>query len=126
MTDRAQIRSALESMLFAEYLASEKTQRTRFEVRNACPTNVNLIADTELLSASPAVLALTEQVKTSTVQPSIPQIGNFWGPMEAFGQDCIAGEVNADNMQEKLDTLVSNILAKLGGEAETETETEKK
>jgi len=110
----AQTQYPLESMLFAEYLASEKTQRTRFEIRNACPTNVNLIADTELLSASPAVLALTEQVKTSTVQPSIPQIGNFWGPMEAFGQDCIAGEVNADNMQEKLDTLVSNILAKLG------------
>lgn len=110
----AQTQHPKAAMLFAEYLASEKTQKTRFEVRNACPTNVNLVADTELLSASPAVLALTEQVKTSTVQPSIPQIGNFWGPMESFGQDCYAGKVTADNMQEMLDTLVSNILAKLG------------
>lgn len=103
-----------EAMLFAEYLSSEKTQKTRFEVRNACPTNVNLVADTELLSASPAVLTLTEQVKTSTNQPSISQIDNFWSPMESFGQDCYAGVVTEDNMQEMLDTLVSNILAKLG------------
>ncbi|MDO5423114.1 MAG: extracellular solute-binding protein [Eubacteriales bacterium] len=110
----AQTQYPLESMLFAEYLSSEECQKTRFEVRNSSPTNLNLVNDTELLSTSPAVAVLSEQVKTSTVQPSIPQIANFWSPMEAFGQDCIAKAVTKDNMQEKLDTMVQGILSKLG------------
>ena len=104
----------LEAMLFAEYLSSEECQRTRFEVRNSSPTNLNLVNDTELLGSSPAVATLSEQVLTSTVQPSIPQIANFWSPMEAFGQDCIAGAVSTDNMQEKLDTMVTGILSRIG------------
>ena len=101
-------------MMFAEYLSSEKCQKIRFEVRNSSPTNLNLVNDTELLASSPAVAVLSQQVVTSTVQPSIPQIANFWSPMEAFGQDCIAGAVTADNMQEKLDTMVTGILSRIG------------
>lgn len=110
----AQTKYPLESMMFAEYLSSEKCQKIRFEVRNSSPTNVNLVNDTELLATSPAVATLSQQVLTSTVQPSIPQIANFWSPMEAFGQDCIAGAVTSDNMQEKLDTMVTGILSRIG------------
>lgn len=110
----AQTKYPLEAMALAEYITNAESQKLRFEMRNSTPTNVELVADTALLETSPAVLTLTEQVKTSTVQPSIPQIGNFWSPMEAFGQDCIAGVVTNDNMQEKLDTLVSGILSKIG------------
>ena len=110
----AQTQYPLESMMFAEYLSSEKCQKIRFEVRNSSPTNLNLVNDTELLASSPAVAVLSQQVVTSTVQPSIPQISNFWSPMEAFGQDCIAGAVTADNMQEKLDTMVTGILSRIG------------
>lgn len=110
----AQTKYPAESMLLAEYLTGEKAQKTRFEVRNSSPTNVNLVADTELLKTSPAVAVLSEQVKTSTIQPSIPQVANFWSPLEAFGQDCIAHEVTKDNMKEKLDTMVEGILSKLG------------
>lgn len=110
----AQTKYPAESMLFAEYLTSEKCQKTRFEVRNSSPTNVNLVNDAELLSTSPAVAVLSQQVETSTVQPSIPQIANFWSPLEAFGQDCIAKAVTKDNMQETMDTMVQGILSKLG------------
>ena len=110
----AQTKYPAEAMLLAEYLTNEKSQKTRFEVRNSSPTNVNLVADTDLLNSSPAVAVLTEQVKTSTVQPSIPQIANFWSPMEAFGQECIAKTVTKDNMQEKLDAVVKNILSSIG------------
>lgn len=110
----AQTQYPLEAMTFANYLSSEKCQKIRFEVRNSSPTNLNLVNDTELLSSSPAVAVLSEQVKTSTVQPSIPQVSNFWSPMEAFGQDCIAKAVTKDNMQEKLDLMVEGILSKLG------------
>lgn len=110
----AQTKYPAEAMLLAEYLTSEKCQKTRFEVRNSAPTNKKLAADTELLSTSPAVEVLSKQVETSTVQPSIPQIANFWSPMEAFGQDCIAKAVTKDNMQKTMDTMVEGILSKLG------------
>lgn len=108
----AQTQYPLESMLLASYLTSEEVQQLRFEMRNATPVNKNLVANEELLSASPAVATLAEQTTlASTVQPSIPKIANFWQPMEAFGQDCIAGQITKDNMQEKLDALVESILA---------------
>jgi len=108
----AQTQYPLESMLLANYLTSEKIQKIRFEKRNSTPVNKALVADEQLLSASPAVATLAQQTAlASTVQASIPQIANFWAPMEAFGQDCIAGAVTTDNMQEKLDTLVDSILA---------------
>lgn len=110
----AQTKYPTESMLFAEYLTSEKVQKIRFEERNSSPTNLELVADTEMLNSSPAVAVLSEQVKTSTIQPSIPQIANFWAPMEAFSQDCIAKAITKDNMQDKLDTMVDGILSKLG------------
>lgn len=110
----AQTKYPAEAMLFAEYISSEKCQKTRFEVRNSSPTNVNLVNDEELLNTSPAVAVLSQQVETSTVQPSIPQIANFWSPMEAFGQDCIAKTVTKDTMQATMDTMVQSILSKLG------------
>lgn len=108
----AQTQYPLEAMLLANYLTSEKIQELRFTERNSTPVNKNLVADKDLLAASPAVATLAAQTElASTVQSSIPQIANFWSPMEAFGQDCIAGAVTADNMQEKLDVLVNSILA---------------
>lgn len=110
----AQTKYPLESMLLANYLTSEKIQEMRFAERNSTPVNKELVGNAELLESSPAVATLAEQTAlASTVQPSISQIANFWSPMEAFGQDCIAGQVNDENMQEKLDTLVTSILAVL-------------
>lgn len=110
----AQTEYPAEAMLFAEYLTNEQSQKMKFEMREAAPTNKKLAEDQELLSTSPAIATLSEQVKTSTNQPSIAQMGNFWSPMEAFGQDCIAKVVTKDNMQKKLDEMVKNILTRIG------------
>lgn len=111
----AQTKYPLEAMLLANYLTSEKIQELRFAERNSTPVNKNLVANKELLAASPAVATLAAQTElASTVQSSIPQIANFWSPMEAFGQDCIAGAVSEENMQDVLDVLVQSILATIG------------
>lgn len=110
----AQTKYPAEAMLFAEYMTNEKTQKIRFEQRNSSPTNINLVSDNALLDSNPAVAVLSEQVKTSTIQPSIAQMGNFWSPMEAFGQDCIAKAVTKENMQQKLDDMVESILTTIG------------
>lgn len=110
----AQTKHPVEAMTFANYLTGEASQKLRFEMRSSTPTNKNLVADTELLGSNPAVQVLTEQVKTSTVQASIPQMANFWSPMESLAKDFIAGKYTEDDMQTALDKLVESILTKLG------------
>lgn len=110
----AQTKYPVEAMTFANYLTGEASQKLRFEMRSSTPTNKNLVSDTELLGSNPAVQVLTEQVKTSTVQASIPQMANFWSPMESLAKDFIAGKYTEDDMQTALDKLVESILTKLG------------
>lgn len=51
---------------------------------------------------------------SATPQPSISQINGYWTPVQALGEGIINGEVTADNLQEKLDAVVTAITAPLG------------
>ena len=106
----------LDAMLLAEWLTSADNQELRLEKRSFAPTNKELAGDTDTLSEIPAVRALTEQLQHATLQPSIPQMGSFWKPAEAFGQDVISGAVTMDNLQEKLDRLVQSALSNISEE----------
>ena len=106
----------LDAMLLAEWLTSADNQKLRLEKRSFAPTNKELAGDTDTLSEIPAVRALTEQLQHATLQPSIPQMGSFWKPAEAFGQDVISGAVTTDNLQEKLDRLVQSALSNISEE----------
>ena len=106
----------LDAMLLAEWLTSADNQKLRLEKRSFAPTNKELAGDTDTLSEIPAVRALTEQLQHATLQPSIPQMGSFWKPAEAFGQDVISGAVTMDNLQEKLDRLVQSALSNISEE----------
>lgn len=103
----------LDAMLLAEWLTNSDNQKLRLEKRSFAPTNKELATDSDTLSALPAVMALTEQLRHATLQPSIPQMGSFWKPAEAFGQDVISGAVTTDNLQEKLDRLVQSALSNI-------------
>lgn len=110
----AETKQPLEAMALAEWLTSEENQMTRFNERSFAPTNKKLANDTAALSSNLAVSALAQQAQFATVQTSIPQMGNYWKPAEAFGQDIIAGTVTEANLQSKLDLYVESILASLG------------
>lgn len=106
----------LDAMLLAEWLTNYDNQKLRLEKRSFAPANKQLAEDSGALSAIPAVMALTEQLEYATLQPSIPQMGSFWKPAEAFGQDVISGAVTSDNLQEKLDRLVQSALSNISKE----------
>lgn len=108
----SQTKYPLAAMQLAEFLTNEENQKLRFEVRSIAPTNINLANDPEVLE-NPAVAALTLQTQYSTVQSSIPQMGNYWSPAEAFGNEIINGTITEDNIQEKLDTFVESILSSI-------------
>ena len=111
----AQTKYPAEAMLLAEWMTNSDTAlEMRYEMRPAASTNKKMeetiAADTE----NEALKALTEQAQLSVLQTSIPQVANFWTPTEAFGAGLMNQSITRDNMQESLDTMVKNILSKLG------------
>ena len=111
----AQTKYPAEAMLLAELMTNSDTAlQMRYEMRPVASTNKKMeetiAADTE----NEALKALTEQAQLSVLQTSIPQVANFWTPTEAFGAGLMNQSITRDNMQESLDTMVKNILSKLG------------
>ena len=102
-----------EAMALAEYLTSREAQLIRFQRRSFIPTNIDLAEDSAALSANPAVAAAAAQGQYATLQTSIPQMGNFWPPAEAFGKEIETGVITKINLQEKLDAFVAAIKATL-------------
>ncbi|MGN0649715.1 MAG: extracellular solute-binding protein [Oscillospiraceae bacterium] len=104
----------LEAMALADWLTNYENQLIQFNERSLAPTNLELANNEEALSQNAAVYALAQQSQYATVQASIPQISNYWIPAEAFGQDMTAGKITIENLQSKLDKLVSSTLSTLG------------
>ncbi|WP_160692721.1 extracellular solute-binding protein [Clostridium sp. C2-6-12] len=95
----AQTKYPAEAMLLAEYLTTNKDAlKLRSELR---PQD------------EAAKKAADEQAKLAVLQTSIPQVGNFWPAAEAFGAGLMDKTITKDNMKEKLDLLVKNILAQI-------------
>ncbi len=109
----SQTKAPIPAMQLAEWLANEENQKLRFQERSIAPTNLALAEDAEVL-ANPAVAALSLQSSHATLQSSIPQMGNYWTPAEAFGTEVLNGTVTKDNLQEKLDAFVESILSTIG------------
>jgi len=96
----AQTKYPAEAMLLAEYMTTnENALKLRSELRPQEAT---------------AKKALDEQAKLSVLQTSIPQVSKFWPSAEAFGAGLMDKSITKDNMKEKLDLLVKNILAEIG------------
>ncbi len=109
----SQTKFAVPAMQLAEYLGGEECQKLRFEKRSIAPTNIKLATDPAVL-ANPAVAALSLQASYSTLQSSIPQMGNYWTPAQAFGAEILNGTVTKDNAKQKLDDMVNSILSSIG------------
>lgn len=99
----------LEAQLLAEYLSGEEAQLKRYEIAGATPTCLTLV-DRPELAEDPAAVALMAQTEFATPQPSISQINNYWTPVAALGEGIYNKEITADNIQEKLDVVVNDIL----------------
>ena len=86
----------------AAWLGSADMQKLHFDVRNGevIPCNAELLATSEF-SVNPAALAQDATIaNTSKLQPSIPEMGAYWGNAESLGKALANGEVNADNAKD--------------------------
>ena len=84
---------------FAAFLGSKESQKIAYEKENVIPCDKSL-ADS--VKSDPAAAAQMETIaKTSVLQPSIPEMGNFWDPTKTFGTSLANKEINEGNAAAK-------------------------
>ena len=86
----------------AAWLGSAEMQDLHYELRNGevIPCNAALLA-TDEYAGNPAAVAQNDTIaNTSKLQPSIPEMGTYWGNAESLGKALANGEINEANAAE--------------------------
>ena len=86
----------------AAWLGSAEMQELHFDLRNGSviPCATTLLSN-EKFSTNPAAVAQNDTIaNTSVLQPSIPEMGNYWANAGSMGSSLANGEINADNAAE--------------------------
>ncbi len=82
----------------AAYLGSPEAQLAHYTYNGTAPVSVKLMAEDATIKADLSCAIAVETVgKYSVVQPSIPEMGLYWGAAEAMAKAIYNGEVTADN-----------------------------
>ena len=97
------------AMEFAAYMASAESQLLRFQLRNITPAVTALAENADVQASLIASAQSATMAYTSSVQPTITEMGNYWSPIQVFGENIINGVVTADNIQEMVDALVESL-----------------
>ena len=85
------------AVALAAFLGSAEMQALHFELRDGgvIPCDTTLLAD-EKFSTNPAAVAQDATIAgTSVLQPSIPEMGNYWSNAESMGKGLANKEVTA-------------------------------
>ena len=95
-------KSMKASMQFAAFLAYTEGQLLRFTLRDAIPV-ASALANNPDIAKDPVAKAIQNTIaNTSVLQPSLPEMNNWWTPMETLGRNIVSGAVNADNGADSL------------------------
>ncbi|WP_277348213.1 extracellular solute-binding protein [Bifidobacterium oedipodis] len=92
----------------AAFLASTESQKAHYEMRGTVPSDMTLASEPEIANNPVAKAQLDTIARTSVVQPSIPEMANFWGPCENFGKSILGNEVNHNNARELTDKWMAS------------------
>lgn len=95
-------KSPKAAMQFAAFLASTDGQLLRYQVRSAIPVATALAEDPAIASDIVATAILNTIANTSLLQPSLPEMANWWVPIETLGRNIVAGKVTAENGADSL------------------------
>ena len=93
------------AMRLADWLTNEENQLKRFNLSGECPSNVKAAASPDV-QASVAISAEQAQTKYGTIQDVADQ---FWKPTNLFGTTIAAGNIDNEDLQSLLDTMVNGI-----------------
>ena len=88
--------------LLAAYLATPEAQLAHYEFNGTAPVSTELLKNNETIKADQSCAAAVATVADIAVtQPSIPEMGSYWGAAESMAKAIVNGEVTADNAEAK-------------------------
>ena len=84
----------------AAFLGSADAQLAHYEFNGTAPVSTSLMAENADISANVSVKAAVTTVgTTSVIQPSLPEMGAYWGAAEAMANAIVNGEVTHENAE---------------------------
>ena len=93
------------AVALAAFLGSRDAQEKHYKMRQIIPSNRELLAG-DMLKSDLTAQAQNETIsKTAIIQPSIPEMGAYWVPVENMGKAIINGDVTKNNAKEKTEAL---------------------
>ena len=102
------------ALQLAMFLGSKDAQLAHYTNGNIAPCHPELASDATI-SADVAVTALINGIaNSSTIQPAIPEMGNYWAPAGNMASEIINGTVTHENAAEKTAAFVDAINGKGG------------
>jgi len=99
------------AVAFAAYLGGEEMQLQRFEETAQVPTNLTVGASSAVQADEVAAVIVAEANTASVMQPTSSEFGSrYWANAGAIAPEIKSGDLNKDNVQEKLDTFVATLI----------------
>ena len=104
----AQSQNMAAAVAFAAYLGNEANQVLRYELSAQIPANM-AAGESEAVKADPLASVLVEEAnKASVAQPANSTFSSrYWTYAGAIPTEIRSGEINKNNVQEKLDAFVT-------------------
>ncbi len=106
----AQAKNMAAAVAFAAYLGGEEMQVQRFTETGQVPTNLTAGESAEVQADEVAKVIVAEVNTASVMQPTSAEFSSrYWTNAGAIPTEIKSGDLNKDNVQEKLDTFVSTM-----------------
>jgi arabinogalactan oligomer/maltooligosaccharide transport system substrate-binding protein len=99
------------AVAFAAYLGGEEMQLQRFNETAQVPTNLTVGASADVQADAVAAVIVKEAEVASVMQPVSSEFSSrYWSNAGAIATEIRSGDLNKDNVQEKLDTFVTSMV----------------
>lgn len=96
---------------FAAYLASADAQLERYNMRGVIPAAQSLLSNETIKNDPVAVAELNTMANCTVIQSALPEMQNYWNPVETFSKNVVAGDVNMDNYTQAVDQMMEQLNA---------------
>lgn len=98
------------AVAFAAYLGSQEMQAQRFAETAQVPTNLTVGDSAEVQADEVAKVIVAEANTASVMQPTSAEFSSrYWSNAGAIATEIRSGDLNKENVQEKLDTFVASM-----------------
>ena len=94
---------------FAAFLASEEAQMERYNMRNVVPAAKNLQANDTIKNDPVAQAEIATINNASVVQSALPEMANYWDPLNTYANQIVSGEIHDGNCEEYVDTMMTQM-----------------